>query len=80
MLGVIPDYVIYAGAIILILCIIYTSCCIKEMPPHIYADYHSTDNNGNDDTKAKIWALLNQAPKTFWAVGLVQVFVGGAFM
>lgn len=80
--GIIPDSVIYSfytGALILILCVLYTSCCVKEMPPHIYSEYHSNDGKV-DDTKAKIWTLLNQAPKTFWTVGLVQFFCWGAFM
>lgn len=42
-LGVIPDSVIYSfyiGAAILILCVIYTSVKVKEMPPKEYAEYH----------------------------------------
>lgn len=80
--GIIPDSVIfsfYVGAAILIICVIYTSCCVKEMPPDIYSKYHSIDKN-NDDIKANVWTLLNQAPKTFWTVGLVQFFCWGAFM
>lgn len=80
--GIIPDSVIYSfytGAAILVICVIYTSCCVKEMPPHIYSEYHS-NKIGNDDTKAKVWTLLNQAPRTFWTVGLVQFFCWGAFM
>ena len=41
--GVIPDTVIwsfYIGAAILILCVIYTSVKVKEMPPKEYAEYH----------------------------------------
>ena len=41
--GVIPDSVIYSfyiGAAILILCVIYTSAKVKEMPPKEYAEYH----------------------------------------
>ena len=42
--GVIPDSVIYsfyAGAAILILCVLYTTLKVKEMPPKEYAEYHS---------------------------------------
>ena len=41
--GVIPDSVIYSfyiGALILILCVIYTSVKVKEYPPKLYAEYH----------------------------------------
>ena len=41
--GVIPDSVVYSfyiGAAILILCVIYTSVKVKEMPPAEYAEYH----------------------------------------
>ena len=41
--GVIPDSVIYSfyiGALILILCVIYTSAKVKEFPPEEYAAYH----------------------------------------
>ena len=40
--GVIPDSVIYSfyiGALILILCVIYTSAKVKEFPPEEYAAY-----------------------------------------
>ena len=41
--GVIPDSVIYSfyiGALILILCVIYTTAKVKEYPPKEYAEYH----------------------------------------
>ena len=41
--GIIPDSVIYSfyiGALILILCVIYTSAKVKEFPPEEYAAYH----------------------------------------
>ena len=41
--GVIPPSVIwafYVGAAILILCVIYTTVKVKEMPPREYAEYH----------------------------------------
>ena len=41
--GVIPDSVIYSfyiGAVILILCVIYTTLKVKEYPPQIYNLYH----------------------------------------
>ena len=44
--GVVPDSVIYSfyiGAVILILCVIYTTMKVKEMPPKEYAEYHGLD-------------------------------------
>ena len=41
--GVVPDSVIYSfyvGAAILILCVVYTTAKVKEMPPKEYAEYH----------------------------------------
>lgn len=80
--GEIPDSVkwsFYIGAIILILCVIYTTMTVKEMPPQQYAEYHgiSEDDNKEDTSMFK---LLVNAPKTFWTVGLVQFFCWAAFM
>lgn len=81
-LGVIPDSVVYSfyiGAAILILCVIYTTAKVKEMPPKEYAEYHSLKNPENEQ-KAGWIALLKNAPATFWKVGLVQFFCWFAFM
>lgn len=80
--GEIPDSVkwsFYIGAIILILCVIYTTATVKEMPPKEYADYHGIKE---EDTHEKVGMieLLIKAPKTFWTVGLVQFFCWAAFM
>ncbi|WP_455127639.1 MFS transporter [Prevotella veroralis] len=81
-LGVIPDSVVYSfyiGAAILILCVIYTTAKVKEMPPKVYAEYHSLKNPENEQ-KAGWITLLKNAPATFWKVGLVQFFCWFAFM
>ncbi len=81
-LGVIPDSVVYSfyiGAAILILCVIYTTAKVKEMPPEEYAEYHSLKKADNE-TKASMLTLLKNAPATFWKVGLVQFFCWFAFM
>lgn len=81
-LGVIPDSVVYSfyiGAAILILCVIYTTAKVKEMPPKEYAEYHSLKNPENEQ-KAGWITLLKNAPATFWKVGLVQFFCSFAFM
>lgn len=80
--GVVPDSVIYSfyiGAAILILCVIYTTVKVKEMPPKEYAEYHGLDKPLEEE-KVNILRLLTGAPKTFWTVGLVQFFCWVAFM
>ena len=80
--GVIPDSVIYSfyiGAIILILCVIYTSVTVKEMPPKEYAEFHGIKESEKEERPNMI-KLLVHAPKTFWTVGLVQFFCWAAFM
>lgn len=79
--GVVPDSVIYSfyiGAAILILCVIYTSAKVKEMPPKEYAEYHGLDKPLNEE-KVNVVKLLRNAPKAFWTVGLVQFFSWAAF-
>ena len=81
-LGVIPDSVVYSfyiGAAILILCVIYTTAKVKEMPPEEYAEYHSLKKADNE-SKASMITLLKNAPATFWKVGRVQFFCWFAFM
>ena len=80
--GVVPDTVIYSfyiGAAILILCVIYTTVKVKEMPPAEYAEYHGLKKN-LDEEKVNVVKLLKDAPKAFWSVGLVQFFCWAAFM
>lgn len=80
--GVVPDSVIYPfyiGAAILILCVIYTSVKVKEMPPKEYAEYHGLDKPLNEE-KVNVIKLLRDAPKAFWTVGLVQFFSWAAFL
>ncbi len=80
--GVVPDSVIwsfYVGAIILILCVIYTTVMVKEMPPKEYAEYHGIKEGEKKETPSML-ALLKTAPKAFWTVGVVQFFCWAAFM
>src|SRR5574344_1538018 len=80
--GVVPDSVIYSfyvGAAILILCVIYTTMKVKEIPPKEYAEYHGLDKP-LDEEKVNVFKLLKDAPKAFWSVGLVQFFCWAAFM
>lgn len=78
----VPDsvtYSFYGGAVILILCVIYTFCKVKEMPPKEYAEYHGITDD-KDDESSNFVHLLVHAPKVFWTVGLVQFFCWAAFM
>lgn len=81
--GVVPDSVIYSfyiGAAILILCVIYTTVKVKEMPPKEYAEYHGINEEEEKSEKTNMLKLLIKAPKAFWTVGLVQFFCWAAFM
>lgn len=80
--GVVPDTVIYsfyAGAAILILCVLYTIFNVKEMPPEEYAKFHGIEE-GKAETKTNIFKLLQNAPKAFWTVGVTQFFCWSAFV
>ena len=82
--GVIPNSVkwsFYAGALILILCVLYTFSRVKEMNPQEYADFHGFDLQKQQEKKKEgLVSLLMHAPKAFWTVGLVQFFCWSAFL
>lgn len=82
--GVVPDSVkwsFYAGAIILILCVLYTFFTVREMNPQEYAAFHGINPEEQEKNKGEgMISLLIHAPKTFWTVGLVQFFCWAAFM
>ena len=80
--GVVPDSVIYSfyiGAAILILCVLYTTCTVKEWNPEEYAEYNEAKPQ-EEEQKASWIKLLKHAPSMFWKVGLVQLFCWAAFM
>ena len=81
--GVVPQSVVisfYAGAAILILCVLYTFLNVKEMPPAEYAEFHGIDTEKAAEKKEGLISLLFKAPKIFWTVGLVQFFCWAAFL
>ena len=82
--GVIPDSVkwsFYVGALLLILCVLYTFIKVKEMNPTEYAAFHSLDPAApGAGRKEGFVRLLWHAPRTFWTVGLVQFFCWAAFL
>mgnify|MGYP002624200671 CR=1 FL=1 len=85
--GVVPDSVIYSfyiGAIILILCVIYTTLKVREWPPQEYAEYNGVSGSegaqSENEGSANWLVLLRKAPAAFWQVGLVQFFCWAAFL
>lgn len=72
----------YIGAIILLLCVVYTFATVKEMPPAEYAAFHGIEPKAKDEKKKGqgLISILASAPKVFWTVGLVQFFCWAAFM
>ena len=83
--GQVPDtvkYSFYIGAAILILCVLFTSLKVKEMPPKEYAEFPGIDL-AKQEAGGKgpgMFQLLKKAPSTFWTVGLVQFFCWAAFL
>ena len=85
--GVIPDSVkwsFYAGALILILCSLYTFATVKELNPQEYAEFHGISQQptakSQEPEETGFIGLLRNAPSAFWTVGLVQFFCWAAFM
>ena len=80
--GVVPPTVrisFYAGATILILCVLFTFAKVKEFNPEEYARYNGVKDNAKED-KENFIILLKNAPSTFWTVSLVQFFCWAAFL
>ena len=81
--GQVPDtvkYSFYIGAAILILCVLFTTVKVKEMPPKEYAEFHGIDPDKKEEKAPGMLTLLKKAPSTFWTVGLVQFFCWAAFL
>ncbi len=83
--GVIPDSVkwsFYIGALILIVCVLYTFFAVKEMNPEEYRAFHGLKEEPESLHKEEpsFVKLLIDAPATFWTVGLVQFFCWSAFL
>ena len=81
--GQVPDtvkYSFYIGSVILILCVLFTTFKVKEMPPKEYAEFHGIDTAKKEEKAPGMLELLKKAPSTFWTVGLVQFFCWAAFL
>ena len=80
--GQIPDSVtwsFYIGALILILCVLYTGAKVKEWNPEDYAKYNGIKEEDKQES-TNLLHLLVHAPKAFWQIGLVQFFSWFAFL
>ena len=80
--GVVPPSVtwsFYVGAIILILCVLYTGARVKEMNPEEYAKFHNIKSEEKQEKTNLVYLLLH-APKAFWQIGVVQFFCWFAFL
>ena len=72
-------YSFYVGAIVLILCVLYTTSRVKEWPPKEYAAYHGIQEE-EENKKINIIELLKNAPSNYWRVAAVQFFCWAAFL
>ena len=78
----VPDEVkwsFYIGAIVMIICVLYTSIKVKEFTPEEYAKMNNIRPEDKTE-KTNFVALLKRAPAAFWQIGLVQFFCWFAFM
>lgn len=84
--GVVPDSVIYSfyiGALILILCVLYTTTKVREWEPKTYAEYNEDGEETAQTASEKrptMLQLLAKAPSAFWTIGAVQFFCWAAFL
>ncbi len=78
--GVVPDSVIYSfyiGALILILCVIYTSVKVKEFPPEEYAEYHGITHE-EQKRKDKYVQIAGQGSQSLLDGRLGTIFLLGS--
>ena len=81
--GVVPNSVIYSfyiGAAILILCVIYTTINVKEMPPEEFSQYQQPQDGATATNDGEAKADKPSVAYTFISIGLVQFFCWAAFM
>ncbi len=80
--GVIPNSVIYSfyvGAAILVLCVIYTTCNVKEYSPEQMKEYAEPKQEKATETVTEP-KQKNSILYTFLSIGSVQFFCWAAFM
>ena len=65
----------YIGGAILLLSVLWTVFKTKEYAPKEHAQYNNIDLNATDKKeKTSIFKLIENAPKIFWQLGIVQFF------
>lgn len=77
--GIVPNnllYSFYAGAVVLIACILWTVITTKEYPPAEFASFHEPDEaeEKNSGGLMEIFTDLANMPKTMRQLGVVQFF------
>ena len=81
--GIVPDSVkwsFYIGAVILILCVIYTTVTVKEYTPAEMAAFQQQAQNQQAEAAEATGGTRNKALWVFLQVGLVQFFCWAAFL
>ncbi len=81
--GIVPDSVkwsFYIGAVILILCVIYTTATVKEYTPAEMAAFQQQAQSQQAETAEAAGGTRNKALWVFLQVGLVQFFCWAAFL
>lgn len=76
-------FAFYLGALILLLCVLYTFAKVKEMPPKLYAEYNGVPEETNEkkgNMFKQMAGALKTAPAVFWTIGLVQFFCWSGFL
>lgn len=64
----------YIGAAILLITAGYTIWSVHEYDPATYAAYHNIDTT-IQKPQPSLWQLVKTAPKSFWEISFVQLFV-----
>lgn len=76
-------FAFYLGALILLLCVLYTFAKVKEMPPKLYAEYNGVPEETNKKKENMFIGMvraLKTAPTVFWTIGIVQFFCWAGFL
>ncbi|MBD5235662.1 MAG: SLC45 family MFS transporter [Barnesiella sp.] len=78
-------FAFYLGALILLICVLYTLAKVKEMPPKLYAEYNGVAEEESQQQKkgnmfVQMAGALKTAPAVFWTIGLVQFFCWAGFL
>lgn len=67
-------YSYYAGGIILLLTVLWTSFRVKEYPPEEFAKYNGIEQTKEEEPKQSFFTLLRNTPKVMLQLGVTQFF------